>query len=119
MEQLTIFDLISSDEPFEGKTIEQIAADISMLVGISFNPHVCDYRNIRTVEFIAKLGKKATMTIDEGFYNTEDERDGRRFIGVSWSFGTSGGGCPCDSIDEAVGYLRRRKAEYESKYRKS
>lgn len=112
MEQLTIFDLMPS-EPFEGKTIEQIAAEISMLVGIEFKPKVWEWNDHQTVEYVAKLGKKDELTIDEDFYQTRDERNGKRFIGVGFTFGSSGGGSPCDSIDEAVEYLRKRKQEHE------
>jgi len=109
---------MSIDEPFEGKTIEQIAADISMLVGISFNPQIWGWKGENHKEFIAKLSKKDYLEVSEGHYSTMDEKNGQRFIGVGYSFGTSGGGAPCDSIDEAVNYLRRRKAEYESEHRK-
>ena len=112
MEQLTIFDLMPS-EPFEGKTLEQIAAEISVLLGVVFTPKIWEWHDHQTVEYIAKLGKKCELQLDEGFYSTTDERDGQRFIGAGFSFGTSGGGCPCDSIDEAVKYLRKRKEEYD------
>lgn len=29
-----------------------------------------------------------------------------RFIAVGWDYKTSGGGCPCDSVDEAVNKIR-------------
>lgn len=38
--QLSVFDLLppERDDPLGNKTIAQIAADISMLVGVNFNP---------------------------------------------------------------------------------
>lgn len=116
MEQLTIFDLIPSDEPFEGKTIEQIVTEISILVGIYFKPKVWEWDDHQTVEYVAKLGKKDQLTIEEDFYQTRDEKNGQRFIGVEYTFGLAGGGCPCDSIDEAVQYLKRRKTEYYDRF---
>ncbi len=113
MMQMSIFDFLSIDEPFEGKSLEEIAAEVSMLVGVSFKPHVWGWKGEDNVEYIATLSKKNTLELGESTYSTLDERNGKRFIAVGFSFeDSSGGGAPCDSIDEAVKYLRRRKQEY-------
>lgn len=112
--QMSIFEYLPTDDTLESKTLEQIAAELSMLVGVNFNKAVSEYKGDTFVEYVAKLDKNNRLMLDEGTYNTEDERHGKRYIGVGYDFAENhaGGGAPCDTIDEAVAYLRRRKQEY-------
>ena len=116
--QMSIFEYLPTDDALEGKTMDQIAAEVSMLVGVNFNKHVCDYHGIVTVEYIAKLDKNNKLTLHEGTYDTNDERNGKRHIGAEFDFAENhaGGGALCDTIDEAVAYLRRRKQEYMDRH---
>ena len=118
MVQMSIFDFMPADDgdTLEGKTIEQIAADISMLVGINFNPKVWDdkYNNGTITEYIAKLDKNNQLTLSEDYYDTEDEFNGQRFLGCGYSFSDhSGGGAPLGTIDDAVAYFRRCIGQYK------
>lgn len=114
--QLSVFDLLppERDDPLGNKTIAQIAADVSMLVGVNFNPKTWEWKDEVHVEYVAQLDWKNKLTLDESHYDTEDERDGQRFIGCGYSFeNQSGGGAPCDTIDEAVIYFRKRIENYK------
>lgn len=46
--------------------------------------------------------KDITFDISISTYNTDDERHGKEFISVGWSQKSSGGGSPCDSIEEVM-----------------
>ena len=114
MEQMSIFDFMPADDgdTLEGKTIAQIAADISMIVGVNFNPKTW---NDGDVQYVARLDKNNTLTLSEDHYNTEDEENGKRFLGCGYDFeDKSGGGAPCDTIDEAVAYFRKRMEQYKT-----
>ena len=114
MRQMSIFDYLPTDDTLDGKTLDQIAAEVSMLVGVKFDKVVSKYKEYTFVEYVAKLDKNHRLTLDEGTYDTEDDRDGKRFIGAGYDFAenSAGGGSPCDTIDEVVAYLRQRKQEY-------
>jgi hypothetical protein len=112
--QLSLFDMMPTEngDTLESKTIAQIAADISMLVGVNFNPKTW---NDGDVQYVAKLNKANILTLTEDHYNTEDEHNGKRFLGCGYDFeDKSGGGAPCDTIDEAVAYFRKRIEEYKT-----
>ena len=114
MEQMSIFDFMPADDgdALEGKTIAQIAADISMIVGVNFNPKTWADGE---VQYVARLDKNNTLTLSEDHYNTEDEENGKRFLGCGYDFEDhSGGGAPCDTIDDAVAYFRKRMEQYKT-----
>lgn len=116
--QMSLFDVLPiEDDTLEGKTIEQIAADISMIVGVSFKLKVYDDRSKydNSVEYIARLDKDNQLTLSEDYYDTEDEFNGQRFLGCGYSFSDhSGGGAPLGTIDEAVAYFRKRMEQYKT-----
>lgn len=74
------------------------------------------YGNKKTVEYKCKVPGGLVLTID-GFsrYDTEDEFDGKRMILVGYDDkkNHSGGGGPCDSIDEAVEYFQNILRRYD------
>ena len=113
--QLSLFDMMPAEDgdTLEGKTISQIAADISMLVGVNFNPKTWSDGE---VQYVARLDKNSTLTLSEDHYDTEDESHGLRFLGCGYDFknDNSGGGAPCDTIDDAVAYFRKRIEQYKT-----
>lgn len=118
--QLSLFDMMPADDgdTLEGKTIAQIAADISMIVGVNFNPKTYEDKYERAIitEYVARLDKNNTLSLSEDHYNTEDEENGKRFLGCGYDFkdDNSGGGAPCDTIDDAVAYFRKRIEQYKT-----
>ena len=113
--QLSLFDMMPAEDgdTLEGKTIAQIAADITMLVGVNFNPKTWADGE---VQYVARLDKSNTLTLSEDYYSTEDEENGKRFLGCGYDFkdDNSGGGAPCDTIDDAVAYFRKRIEKYKT-----
>jgi len=116
--QLSLFDMMPAedDDTLESKTIEQIAADISMIVGVSFKLKIYDdrFKYDNSVEYIARLDKDNQLTLSEDYYDTEDDFNGQRFLSCGYSFSDhSGGGAPLGTIDEAVAYFRRCIGRYK------
>lgn len=112
--QLSLFDMMPTEngDTLESKTIAQIAADISMLVGVNFNPKTWSDGE---VQYIARLDKDNQLTLSEDYYDTEDEFNGQRFLGCGYSFSDhSGGGAPLGTIDDAVAYFRKRIEQYKT-----
>ena len=113
--QMSLFDMMPAEDgdTLESKTIAQIAADISMLVGVNFNPKTWADGE---VQYVARLDKSNTLTLSEDHYDTEDESHGLRFLGCGYDFkdDNSGGGAPCDTIDDAVVYFRKRIKQYKT-----
>lgn len=60
-------------------------------------------------QWIGKAGK-LKLDLEYDHYILEDKKD--LFLSVGYSIGTSGGGSPCDSIEEALEYIRNVKKRY-------
>lgn len=115
MKQLTIFDYMqpSNQKSIEGKSLDEIAAIVSMQLGLDFKPRTWEYDGIEHKVFEAVISKGKVFELREGFYSTQglndyfDKRYGKRYIGVGYKFKPySGGGAPCDDIDQVVNYFR-------------
>lgn len=107
--QLTIFDLLSDERSLDDMTEEEMAEEVGKRLGLTFQLFRYD-ANIH--EYRAKY-KDLLLTCEyDTYYGTQT-----RFIGVGYDDKKekSGGGAPCDSIDEAVGWLKRLIAEREAK----
>lgn len=59
--------------------------------------------------WIGKVGK-LKLDLEYDHYILEDKKD--LFLSVGYSIGTSGGGSPCDSIEEALEYIRKTQKRY-------
>ncbi len=107
MEQMTLFDIMAPediDTDIENMTTAAAARLIGEALGVSFKP--TDYET----EHEARPSKKLKLTVHMCRYSmcTDDEAgQGKAFIGVGFSYGTSGGGAPCDSIESAIAYFRK------------
>lgn len=61
-------------------------------------------------EWLAKK-RKLKLTVSYSRYNLPDNT--RRFLNVGYELGTSGGGRPCDTIQEAIDWFKRKMKEYD------
>lgn len=128
--QMTIFDFLPQpDDDLETLPEEEMVRRISEAIGMTFKPVVYEYG---FKEYVAKISKHEKYTIQ--YDNYLGINDNRRFIGVGWTYRTSGGGSPCDSVQEAVDWfkraitksipnerkrleeIRQKEAEYRKKY---
>lgn len=110
-EQLSIFDFLNPPEEtdFTKMTTAEIAEVIGKRIGIEFKPTGWDD------EHGAKV-KKLKLTVHKSRYAcdvNDDVGKGDWFIGVGYDLGTSGGGSPTDTIDDAVRYFEKRIEKYK------
>lgn len=97
--QMTIWDFMERKALCE-MTEEEMVEEVGRQTGLTFKPNP---RLGSPTTYEAKKGKlKLAIQLDH-YYGTDT-----RFIGVDWFLGTSGGGAPADTIEEAVKWLRRR-----------
>ena len=105
--QMTIFDFLKDETDFRTMPKEEVINILCQRTGIKLV-----YDNYLQ-EYSCKIGKvKITADIETYLTSFDDDgpvKKGNKFIGVSWSHGTSGGSSPCDSIDEAVEFIQRHK----------
>lgn len=92
--QMSIFDLMPQDMPEDEGEMARI---IGNRLGLHFS-HDTFFDDWRC--------KVKGITIDLAYDNYMT--DGRRFIGAGVNSGLWGAGSPCDSIDEAVEWLRKQ-----------
>lgn len=107
--QMTIFDVLKEQTPdWRDMSLKQIAAYISEKTGLNFIPDTRFKGEFN--EYIAYKTSKLFFTLGLGNYNTLDERNGVSFISVGYENkkDLSGGGAPCDSLDEAIEYFNYR-----------
>ena len=104
--QMTIFDFLPGDGDLDTMSIEQAAEEIGNALSCIF------VYNSFHGWYEAKV-KGLMLAIEFDNYDTMDELNGRRFLGVEWSIkkGSAGGGKPCDTIQEAIDYFKRRMSE--------
>lgn len=106
--QMTVFDLLETPE-WTGMTLKQIASYISEKTGLNFIPGTRFHGEFN--EYIAYKTAKMFFTIGLDAYMTNDERNGQPFISVGYENkqNQSGGGTPCDTLEEAIEYFNYRQ----------
>ena len=108
--QMTIFDIL--EEPttpdWREMSLKQIASYVSERTGLTFIPDTRYHRAFD--EYIAYYKSTLFFTLGLGNYKTYDERDGQPFISVGYDNKKelSGGGAPCDTLEEAIEYFKYR-----------
>ena len=111
MNQMTIFDILEPDKPIDWRemSLKQIASYISDRTGLNFIPDTRFRGEFN--EYIAYKTSHLFFTVGLSKYSTLDARNGQSFISVGYEDkrGHSGGGGPCDSLDEAIDYFNKRK----------
>ena len=132
--QMTIFDFLPQPEDdLETLPETTMVRLISEATGLKFKP--VDYKSKyyipNTQEYVAKISKHEEYTIQ--YDNYLGINDNRRFIGTGYSYKTSGGSAPCDSVQEAINWFKKvfvtvakekvrmkedakKEAEYRKKY---
>lgn len=109
MRQLTIFDVIEPEyQDWHDMSLKEIASYIGNKAGLNFIPDTRFHGEFN--EYIAYYTSKVFFTVGIGNYDTLDERNGKPFISVEYEDKAthSGGGAPCDSLDEAINYFRSK-----------
>lgn len=97
--QLSIFDLVQPDYPdFRTMAEEEIVQYIGNVVGLRF------VYNSYLEQWEAKRGK-GTFSIHLSHYKGMNNND--LFISCGYHNSTSGWGCPCDSMEEAIKRIRK------------
>ncbi len=94
---------------FENMTLEELKKQLESRTKISFEIR-SDYIIGTERQKIYIKGLKLNEEIECHFSNYI--RDNSRFVSVGYSFGDSGGGMPCDSIDEVVENLEEVYKRY-------
>lgn len=100
LEQLSIFDIMPMSFPDINEIPEAEAARlVGSRIGVSFR------YNERFRQWEGKRGK-LRLSLNYDHYNKLDSN--ALFLGVGYEFGTSGGGAPCDTIEQAVRYFENK-----------
>jgi hypothetical protein len=104
--QMTIFDFLPPPEDdLETLDEEVMVARIAERTGLIFKKQPSD-RWLEHPTYEAKY-KKATIEVQYSRYDTLDDNNNKRFIGVGYSFAKGGGGSPCDTLTKAVDRIKR------------
>lgn len=113
--QMSIWDFLGDEKTQEGffdLTDKEIAEVIGERLG------VCFVYNNYLEHWEYKIKKKSRIDLSKSKYSLAGEKNGQPFISAGWDYkSTEGGGCPCDSIDEAVNYLRNGIERIERRIR--
>lgn len=109
MEQMTIFDYLQdADMEVTADNEAEIVRRLSEKTGLDFT--LKDLRGFKY--YLARVGKTDIELNFSTYYEST-----KHFVGVSWNYKTSGGSCPCDTLNEAYNkiktYIERAKAEKE------
>jgi hypothetical protein len=106
MEQMTIFDYISE---LDGIPEDEMARQIGEAVGMVFKP--VKYDSAKYIppcqEYEARVSKYERYELQ---YSTYFDTN-KKYISAGWMYRTCGGGCPCDSIEEAIEYINKAKVK--------
>ena len=108
--QMTIFDIL--EEPttpdWREMSLKQIASYVSEQTGLTFIPDTRWHGEFN--EYIAYYKSTLFFTLGLDHYETYDERNGQPFIAVGYDNKKelSGGGAPCDTLQEVVNYFKYR-----------
>lgn len=113
MKQLSLIDLFPQQMGVTDYDIQTLPEDdmiriVSEQTGLTFKetPNVIEDNPYKWFE---SKRKKIRVEVHYSHYF----EDNKRFIGVGIDCGNEGSGCPCDSIEEAVGRIRRGLERYE------
>lgn len=110
--QMSIFDFLEPEQAdFHKMTLADIADYIGEQLGVMFiyNNHLGQYE--------CNIGKKYILSLELSTYWTNDHRNGEKFISAGHQLfkgSYTGGGCPCDSLEEAVEYLRKQLTRFKN-----
>ena len=102
--QMTIFDFLPQESDFCDMPEDAVMDIISQRIGIrlTWDNHFEHYS--------ARIGKVMINAKIEEYSCTHEGSQtviaGHKYIGAGWAMSTAGGGRPCDSIDDAVDYLK-------------
>ena len=103
--QLSIFDFMQPvEKDLEDMTEIEMVNYIGSKLGIEF------YYNDFMERYESKQPKNYILDLRYDNYCTtwgSDEGNGARFISAGWGNHTGGGGRSCDSLEEAITYLRK------------
>ena len=100
LEQLSIFDLFPAKfQDINEITEAEAARLVGERIGLAFR------YNDRFRQWEARRGKMK-LSLEYDHYNKMDST--ALFLGVGYEFGTSGGGRPCDTIEQAVRYFENK-----------
>lgn len=107
--QISIFDWMPSPDINDIPEAEAVQI-VGYRIGIRFE------HDRKSGYYRAKVGKIKIMLQYDHF--VPGVNGGRLYLGTAYEYGTSGGGSPCDGIDGAVEWIRRkieecRKRKYE------
>ena len=98
-EQLSIFQVfdISTDTDPDLETLPEaeMVQAIERATGLKFKPH--------DDEYVCKIGR-GKLSLHYGRFRIDDHR---RFISVDFMLKTQGWGSPCDSLSQAIRYVKR------------
>lgn len=110
--QMSIFDFLEPElTDFLKMTEAEIAEYIGDQLGLKFvyNNHLERYE--------CNVKKNYKLDLEVLTYWTSDYRNGKKFISAGHQLTTGsyrGGGKPCDSLDEAVKYLREQLTRFKN-----
>ena len=105
--QMTIFEFLPQESDFAAMPEAQVIRIISDRIGIELK--YTEYGDFH--EYSAKVGKLTITAKISTYLCTHGESgtviDGHKFISVGYGNSNGGAGSPCDSIDEAVEFLKK------------
>jgi len=105
--QMSIFDIMTIETPahdFETMSIEEAARLIGEATGLSFKLN--DRFEIMNNKIYIAKAKGYIVSINFNHFSPS-VRNGRRYLGTQVDKGTSGCGSPCESIEEAIKWIKR------------
>lgn len=103
--QMSIFDFLpqQAEHPdFHNMTEAEMVDYVGKVLGVKFKRN--DFLN--HYEYMVNKKRKFRLELEYGHYWTEDHRNGALYVGVGYNYTHGGGGCPCDSLESAINYLR-------------
>ncbi len=107
--QMTIFDYLKAKPvSFDDLPEPEMIRQITEMTGLNF----VKADRAKWAEYDYYFAKDKGVEYECGYSNYLID-DFRKFIDVGWSYKTSGGGSPCDSVDEAVATLKKYMVNVE------
>lgn len=107
--QMSIFEFLPQEDDFCTMPEAEVMEIISQRIGVKLQYTNYSNKYDKLHDYSAKVGKMNINASIDTYVTTlgGDSKviEGHKFISVGWGNSTSGGGRPCDSIDEAVEYL--------------
>lgn len=105
--QISIFDLVHEApkaNDLESLSESDMIKALSEATGLVFKPEKMSFSN--HTWFICKPDKKTEYSVHLSRYSCPD-KEGQRIICVNYQYHLGGGGCPCESLEEAIKRLKR------------